>query len=64
MTAPLPRMLRPLTEDQRVTMERKWAAPRLAPRAQKPCDHGLFGDSHLQADLLDIEMFMDPTNEH
>lgn len=59
----LPRMLRPLTEDQRVTMERQWAgAQRLAKVPQKPMDIGLFAGADTQLDL--IEMFMDPTNEH
>lgn len=61
MTGTLPRMLRPLTTDQRVVMERKWAgAQRLAKVPQKPMDIGLFAGAHDQLDL--IEMFMDPTN--
>lgn len=64
MTDTLPRMLRPLSADQRVTMERKWAgAGRPAKVPQKPMDIGLFGGDERQSDLLDIEMFMDPTNE-
>lgn len=60
MTDTLPRMLRPLTVDQRVVMERKWRAPTRAKRDQKPCDHGLFSDDADQLDL--VEMFTDPTN--
>lgn len=60
MTNPLPRMLRPLTEDQRVTMERKWRAGIMPKRPQKTCDIGLFSDDANQLDL--IEMFQDPTN--
>lgn len=61
MTAPLPRMLRPLTQDQ-AEMARRLTAGRLRPKVpQKPMDIGLFSDVNLQ---LDIEMFMDPTNEH
>jgi hypothetical protein len=42
-----------LPQDQRTTAERKWAAPMKPAAPQRPCDHGLFGDSHLQADLVE-----------
>lgn len=60
MTA-LPQILRPIALDQREVAERKWRAPRLAAKPQKPCDHGLFGDEIAQLDLC--EMFQEPTNE-
>jgi hypothetical protein len=40
-------------QDQRTVGERKWAAPLKPSAPQRPCDHGLFGDSHLQADLVE-----------
>jgi len=45
-----------LADDQRVVAERKWRERKLAPKAQLPCDIGLFSDDHLQLDL--VEMFM------
>lgn len=35
--------------------------PLKASKPQLPCDVGLFGDEHLQLDL--VEMLQDPTNE-
>ena len=52
--------LKPRATDERTIAERKWAAPKLAAKPQLACDVGLFGDEHLQMDL--VEMFMDPTN--
>lgn len=46
--------------DEKTVAERKWQAPKLAPKPQKPCDHGLFSDDAAQLDL--VEMFQDPTN--
>ena len=54
-------VIAPLATDQRTLAEREWRKPKLAPKPQQPCDHGLFGDGHLQLDL--VEMFQDPTNE-
>lgn len=50
-------LLQPLGADQRTMAERAWAAPVRASKPQLPCDVGLFGDDHLQMDL--VEMFMD-----
>lgn len=50
-------LLNPLSVDQRRLAERSWASPVRATRAQLPCDFGLFGDEHLQMDL--VEMFQD-----
>ena len=50
-----------LAADEKTIAERRWRAPSKAPKPQLPCDHGLFGDEHLQLDL--VEMFMDPVNE-
>ena len=44
--------------DQRIVAERQWSKPKLAPKPQQPCDVGLFGDEHLQLDL--VEMLQDP----
>ncbi len=53
-----------IATDQRTIAERKWRAGLKPAKPQKACDHGLFGDSHLQADLdLIVEMFAGPTNE-
>jgi hypothetical protein len=46
--------LNPKSRDERTIAERKWSAPKLAPAAQQPCDHGLFGDAANQIDLLDL----------
>jgi hypothetical protein len=46
--------------DVKKVAERRWKAPLKAPRPQQPCDIGLFGDDHLQLDL--VEMLQDPTN--
>lgn len=57
---PLPRMLRPLTQDQAETA-RRLSAANLRPKVpQKPMDIGLFSDVLDQLDL--VEMFQDPTN--
>ena len=53
--------LNPRSTDEKTLAEREWRKPKLAPKPQQPCDHGLFGDGHLQLDL--VEMFQDPTNE-
>ena len=53
--------LNPRSTDEKTLAEREWRKPKLAPKPQVPCDHGLFGDGHLQLDL--VEMFQDPTNE-
>ena len=53
--------LNPLSTDQRTMAERKWQQPKLAPKPQLPADHGLFGDSHLQLEL--VEMMQEPTND-
>lgn len=38
--------------NEKTIAERKWQSG-LKPNAeQKPCDHGLFGDEHLQAELF------------
>lgn len=44
--------------DERVVAERKWQGRKLAPKPQKPCDHGLFSDEADQTDL--IEMLQEP----
>ena len=44
--------------DEKTLAERKWRAPKLAPKPQQPCDHGLFSD-----EMDQVEMFQDPTNE-
>lgn len=54
-------MLRPLSADQRVAMERRWRAGTRPRKPQMACDIGLFSDDADQLDL--IEMFQDPTNE-
>lgn len=53
--------LNPIASDQKTGAERKWQAPKLAPKPQKPCDHGLFSDECDQLDL--VEMFQEPTND-
>lgn len=43
-------------------LARKLASePLKASKPQLPCDHGLFGDEHLQLDL--VEMLQNPTND-
>jgi hypothetical protein len=49
-----------LATDQKTIAERKWRASIRAPKAQLPCDIGLFSDERDQLDL--VEMFQDPTN--
>ena len=51
----------PRATDERTIAERKWAVPIRAAKPQQPCDHGMFGDEHLQMDL--VEMFQEPTSE-
>jgi hypothetical protein len=46
--------------DERTMAERRWCAGSKPRAPQLPCDVGLFGDDHLQLDL--VEMLMDPTN--
>jgi hypothetical protein len=53
--------LNPRSTDEKTVAERKWQAPLKPAAAQLPADVGLFGDSHLQLDL--VEMLQDPTNE-
>ena len=53
--------LPPKSLDEKTLAERQWRSPKLAPKPQVPCDHGLFGDGHLQLDL--VEMFQEPTND-
>lgn len=47
--------------DEKTVAERQWSKPKLAPKPQKPCDHGIFSDDANQLDL--VEMFADPTND-
>jgi hypothetical protein len=47
-------------QDAKTVAERKWRSGLKPSKPQQPCDHGLFGDEHLQMDL--VEMFQDPTN--
>jgi hypothetical protein len=50
-----------LATDQKTVAERKWRDG-LRPKApQLPCDVGLFGDDHLQLDL--VEMLQEPIDE-
>ena len=46
--------------DEKTVAERKWQSGLRPTKPQLPPDHGMFGDEHLQMDL--IEMFQDPTN--
>ena len=46
--------LNEVAKDQKTVAERKWQAGKLAPVAQKPCDHGLFSDDAKQTDLIAI----------
>ena len=50
-----------LATDQRTAAERKWQSGLKPAKPQKPCDVGLFGDEHLQMDL--VEFLQDPTND-
>ena len=47
-------LFRPLALDQRVVAESEWQAGLRPTTAQLPCDHGLFGDGHLQLDLVEM----------
>ena len=38
--------------NEKTVAERQWQAGKLAPVAQKPCDHGLFSDDAKQIDLI------------
>jgi hypothetical protein len=50
-----------LDTDHKIVAERKWRDG-LRPKApQLPCDVGLFGDDHLQLDL--VEMLQEPIDE-
>lgn len=42
-----------LADDQRITAQRKWKAPLLAPTNQQPCDIGMFSDNAAQTDLIE-----------
>ena len=53
--------LNPRATDEKTIAERKWRAPLRASTNQLPADVGLFGDEHLQMDL--VEMFMDPAED-
>lgn len=50
--APLGLRLAPKAQDEKTVAERKWREGIKPPVAQKPCDEGLFGDSHLQRELF------------
>ena len=41
--------------------QKRASEPLRAKSSQLPCDHGLFGDEHLQLDL--VEMLQEPVNE-
>lgn len=45
-------------KDARVVIERQWRHKLEGSKPQIPCDVGLFGDEHLQLDL--VEMLQDP----
>ena len=53
--------LRPRSTDERTVAERKWQAGLKPATPQLPPDVGLFGDSHLQLDL--VEMLQDPAED-
>jgi hypothetical protein len=53
--------LRPRAVDEKTVAERQWQAGLKPRKPQLPPDEGLFGDSHLQLDL--VEMLQEPTNE-
>jgi hypothetical protein len=40
-------------EPSKLLLQRRAGAPLLPAKPQAPCDHGLFGDEHLQTDLVD-----------
>lgn len=46
--------LNPDGTDGRMIAERQWQKPKLAPKPQQACDHGLFSDDAKQTDLLDL----------
>ena len=46
--------LRPMSQDVAELARRKASAPLKPAKAQAPCDHGLFGDSAAQIDLMDL----------
>lgn len=50
-----------LETDQKFVAERKWRKPLKPAKPQQPCNVGLFGDEHLQMDL--VEFLQDPTND-
>lgn len=57
-----PQHVLPGAERDSAGLARKLASEPLKPsKPQLPCDVGLFGDDHLQLDL--VEMLQDPTNE-
>jgi hypothetical protein len=43
-----------LATDEKTVAERQWQKPKLAPKPQQPCDHGLFSDEAMQLDLVEI----------
>lgn len=47
--------------DQKAIAEWRWMHGLKPAKPQLPPDHGLFGDSHLQLDL--VEMLQEPTND-
>ena len=49
------------SRDEKTVAERQWRKPKLAPKAQQPCDLGLFSDEARQLDL--VEMLQEPTND-
>ena len=61
MQTPLNLKLHAMSIDSKVVAERKWQAPLKPAKPQLPADVGLFGDSHLQLDL--VEMLQDSANE-
>lgn len=38
--------------NEKTVAERQWRKPKLAPVAQKQCDHGLFSDDAKQSELF------------
>lgn len=57
-----PQHVLPGAERDTAGLARKLASERLrANKPQLPCDIGLFGDDHLQLDL--VEMLQEPTND-
>jgi hypothetical protein len=47
--------------DEKTLAERQWREGLKPAKAQLPMDVGMFGDEHLQLDL--VEMFQEPTND-